>query len=141
MYNFSGIYYEMKSSCGFFLICGILLLLMSKFWVKSKKNIKEIVGGLVCVLLAIASMVYYMHIIKNPQVRTHEGYFVQENRAHRHLLMMEYSFTNEDGLKPVFNLDVLSKKEIYPDDFDKNIKYRIYYEEETYMIIKVEKIV
>ena len=52
---------------------------------------------------------------------------------------MDYCFSNEKGLKPVFNLDIWTKKEIYPKDFNKKQKYRIFYEEETDTIVRIEK--
>lgn len=140
MYNFGGIYYQMKSNAALFIVCGIVFLLLSRCWNQEKRNMKEIALGIICVLLAIISVAYYSYIIKNPKISIHEGYFFSEHRVNTHILKMEYSFTNEAGLKPVFYLDVLSKKEIYPDEFDSKQKYRIFYEEETDMIVKVETI-
>lgn len=48
-------------------------------------------------------------------------------------------FTNDGKPKLGVKLDVKSKKEIYPNDFEKDVKYRIYYEERTDIILRVEK--
>lgn len=53
---------------------------------------------------------------------------------------MEYCFTNGTELKPVFCLDIFSKKQIYPDDFVEGKKYRIYYTEMGNVIVKVEEL-
>lgn len=130
----------MKSSVILFLVLGFVSLVLSRCWNTDKKDMKEMIIGLVCVILAIGSFVYHSHIISNPKISTHEGYYVSENRSYKHLLKMEYCFSNGNDLKPVFYLDVLTKKEIYPDDFSTEQKYRIFYEEESDIIVKVEEI-
>lgn len=140
MYNFDGIYFQMKSSAILFLVLGIVSLLLSRCWNMDKRDTKEMIIGLVCVMLAIGSVIYHSNIISNPKVLTHEGYYVSENRSYKHLLKMEYCFSNGDNLKPIFYLDVLTRKEIYPDDFSTEQKYRIFYEEESDIIVKVEEI-
>ena len=140
MYNFEGIYFQMKSSAILFLVLGIVSLLLSRCWNMDKRDTKEMIIGLVCVMLAIGSVIYHSNIISNPKVLTHEGYYVSENRSYKHLLKMEYCFSKGDNLKPIFYLDVLTRKEIYPDDFSTEQKYRIFYEEESDIIVKVEEI-
>ena len=49
-------------------------------------------------------------------------------------------FANPNIAVAVFYLDVLTRKEIYPDDFSTEQKYRIFYEEESDIIVKVEEI-
>lgn len=93
-----------------------------------------------CTLLVICTVVYYAYVLKNPTILIHEGYFSREYRAHKYSLEMRYHFTNEDGLKPGFNLDSWPKEDIYPEEFQKQIKYRIFYEQKTHIIVKVEVI-
>lgn len=140
MYNSGGIYYQMKSNAVLFVILGVVFLILSKCWNVDKRNINEMVIGLVCVVLAISSVIYYSIIINNPKILTHEGYYVSEQRVNTHILKMEYCFSNGDEIKPVFYLDVLTKKEIYPEEFDSEQKYRIFYEEKTDIIVRVEEV-
>lgn len=140
MYNFRGIYYQMKSSVMLFIVLGVVFLILSKCWNADKRSIKEMIIGVVCIVLAIVSVIYYSFIINNPKISVHEGYYVSENRANTHILKMEYCFSNGEDIKPIFYLDVLTKKKIYPQTFDVNQKYRIYYEEESFVIVKVEEI-
>lgn len=140
MYNFDGIYFQMKSSGILFLVLGIISLLLSRCWNRDKKDTKEMLMGLVCVVLASGSVIYHLNIISNPKILTYEGYYISENRFYKHLLKREYCFSNRDNLKLIFYLDVLTKKEIYPDDFSTGQKYRIFYEEESDIIVKVEEI-
>ena len=41
MYNLSGLYYQMKSNALVFGVVGICFLLISRFWTKGSKNIKN----------------------------------------------------------------------------------------------------
>lgn len=140
MYNFSGIYYQMKSNAIIFAVLGVVFLIFSKCWNVDKRNTKEMIIGLVCVILAISSVVYYSIIIKKHKISTHEGYYVSEQRASPYILKMEYCFSNGNKRRPVFYLDVLSKKKIYPEDFNSKQKYRIFYETKTNIIVRVEEI-
>lgn len=140
MYNFGGIYYEMKSEAIVYMVSGIVFLILSRFWNMDKRNIKEAILGCICIVLTICSIIYYVHIINNPIISTHEGYFVSEYRVNKHILKKEYCFSNGNERKPVFYLDVLTKKKIYPEDFNSNQKYRIFYEEKSNVIIKIEEL-
>ena len=140
MYNFGGIYYEFERTVSIFAIGGVVILLYSKFWNVHKRNMKNMIFGLVCIILAIYEFVDYSNILAHPKILIHEGYYDSENRSSRRLCRMDYCFSNEKGLKPVFNLDIWTKKEIYPKDFNKKQKYRIFYEEETDTIVKIEEI-
>ena len=139
MYNFGGIYYEMRRIVGFSALVGVMCLLSSKFWNVHKRNMKDMVFGLVCIIWAIFEFVDYSNILAYPKILIHEGYYDSENRSSRRLCRMAYCFSNEKGLKLVFNLDIWTKKEIYPKDFNKKQKYRIFYEEETDTIVRIEK--
>ena len=140
MYNFRGIYYQMMTRIVVYAMVGILFILLSKCWIPQKRNLKKMLGGIIGIVLCLASIVYYSDIVKNSMILIHEGYFSREYRGNTGLFGMSYSFTNGDGVKPVFFLDVFSKKEIYPEDFNSQQKYRIYYENETNIIVCVEKI-
>ena len=51
---------------------------------------------------------------------------------------MEYSFLDGEKISHSFYLDVLSKKDIFPEDFRKDSEYTIWYEERTEIIVRVE---
>lgn len=51
----------------------------------------------------------------------------------------EYVFYNGEGKKQEYYLDVFSKKEIFPEGFELNQEYTIYFDEFTDVIVKVEK--
>ena len=85
-------------------------------------------------------LVNHYQVISELKVSVHEGEFVEEHRENPYLFRTEYSFSNEGGVKPLFHLDIFSKKKIYSNDFEEDMRYRIYYEEKTDVIVKVEKL-
>lgn len=131
----------MKQICIIFCVLALCSFILSDFWKKAKRKKKWIVFGFVSMALVVATIMHYNNMIQNPHIQVHEGYFVEEHRAHKGgWLLTEYVFTNDGKTKPVFKLDVKSKKKIYPNDFEKDVQYRIYYEERTDIILRVEKI-
>ena len=140
MYDLSGIIFQLKYGLCLYGIGGILFFIWSKFWNAEKRNMKELLIGVLCIGLALLSFGYYSDKINNPTILIHEGWFEQEYGSRAIFLEMNYSFTNGDSPKVAFVLDSISKKQIYPADFKKDIKYRIYYEADTKIIVKVEVI-
>lgn len=140
MYNLSGLYYQLKTNVLVFGTVGLLFLLCSRFGILEKRNVKELLIGVICCILCVCSIGYHVYVINNFTVSVHEGTFIEEHRENPYLFRMEYCFSNEEGLKPLFYLDIFSKKEIYSAKFEKDVIYRIYYEEKTNVIVKVEKL-
>ena len=140
MYDLSGLYYQMKTNASVLGMVGLLFLICSRFWVREKRNVKELLIGILCCFLCICSLGYHFYVINDLKVSIHEGTYVEEHRENPYLFRMEYCFSNDGGLKPLFYLDVFSKKDIYPNKFEKDVVYRIYYEEKTDVIVKVEKL-
>lgn len=140
MYDLSGLYYQMKRDILVFGMAGLLFLLCSHFWVLEKRNIKDFLIGISCCFLCVCSFGYHYYIINKMEISMYEGAFVEEHRENPYLFRMEYCFSNEGGMKPLFYLDVFSKKNIYPSEFEENVIYRIYYEEKTNVIVKIERL-
>ena len=138
MYNLEGIFYEMLRLSGIYIIVMIIFLISSEFWHKKKRKTKYLVMSLVCILLTIGTIMYYSYVIKNPNIAIHEGFFIEERRERNSVTRWEYVFSNDGGLKPIFSLDIASKKNIYPEDFGTKNKYRIYFEQRTNIIVKVD---
>lgn len=140
MYDLSGLYYQMKRDGIIFGLVGLQFLISSRFWIAERRNVKEMIVGIVSILLCVCSLTYHTYVIYDLEIAVHEGALVRENRSNPGLFCKEYCFTNENGLKPVFYLDIFSKKELYPDDLVKGTQYRIFYEEKTDIIVKIEKL-
>ena len=64
------------------------------------------------------------------------------NSAFRlYIMMKDYAKSDTEFTYPhrIFK-SIFSKKKIYPADFEEGVEYRIYYEEKTDIIVKVEKL-
>lgn len=121
-------------------LVGIIFFICSHFWDPKKKNMKDLKIGIIVVLCFICFTGYYAYAIADLKISMHEGVFIEERRENPFLFRKEYCFSNENGLKPVFCLDYFSKKEVYPEEFEKGIRYRIYYEKRTNIIVRVDKV-
>ena len=141
MYNFSGVLYRIWGVCGIVLLLGIVLVLLEKPWAKDFK-LKKCRLGIFIIAFAICLSLAYTSRILFPNVSSYTGEFVSYNRNSRVApplpLTNEYVFWSGEGTKKVFYLDVLSKKEIFPSEFENNQIYTIYFDTFTKVIVKVE---
>lgn len=112
----------------------------SQFWILEKRNIKDFWVGMVCFFLCICSIGYHLYVINDLDISTYEGKFIEEHRESPYLFRKEYCFSNAESIKPLFSLDIFSKKNIYPAEFEEGVLYRIFYEEKTDVIVNVEKL-
>lgn len=51
-----------------------------------------------------------------------------------------YCFWNGEGKKPIFYLDIYSKRKIFPEEFKEAQEYTIYYDKLTKIIVKVDMV-
>lgn len=141
MYNFSGIVYRIGGVSGIMLLLGIICILLEKPWIKGFK-FKSCMIGMLLVIAGIGSGVFFASRIVFPDVSSYTGEFIRSNRdstvAPPLPLTNEYVFWNGEGKKQGFYLDVLSKKEIFPYDFEEGQEYMIYFDEVTNVIVRVD---
>lgn len=122
---------------GVFLAAAAVFLIEGRFWKTKDKKWKNIIIGSILIVVAIGFYAEYSYIIENPQVQVYEGEFVSKN-SQKYSGQWEYCFTDGVGLKPVFDARPSDLKRIWPDEFREDVWYRIYYEERTKTIVKVE---
>lgn len=145
MYNLNGILYRIVCVGGVILLIGVLLLVISRFWIPQKVNIA--VRNTSVIIIIISALYIFFHVYKfnNPQILCHEGFLSREYRdstvAPPLPLTYAYVFTNSDGLKPTFYLDTFTAKDVFNYDMEVQTKYRIYYEKDLKIIVRVEEIV
>lgn len=139
MYDLSGLYYEMIINGLIFGIVGLEFLFFSKFWM-DEKNIKDLMLGLFLIVLCISFLCYHSYVISDLEISVYEGIFIDENRENPYLFRMEYCFGDKGKEKTLLYLDIFSKKKLYSDEFEKDVMYKIYYEEKTDVIVKIEKL-
>ena len=97
------------------------------------------------IVLMLGNYCFAHYKFTHPQIEVHEGYFFRTEslgtyRSLYHYWGHEYSFYNGDHTKRVFKMSTPSKKEIFPEEFSSKKKYRIYYEKDLCIIVKVEEI-
>ena len=135
MYDLSGIFYRIKSVGGIVFIIAGIELICSRFWNKEKRHKKMAVVGAIGVAFALVYSIVLWYGAINLEVGIHEGYISRIYRDSRVApplpFTMGYVFTNDEGLKPTFYLDIGSKKTIYNKEFD---------EKRTNIIVKVEEL-
>ncbi len=142
MYDFSGWIFRLMTEGGKPLIFGIILIVLSFFEKSQKLRRTTRSAGYLGVAFALICSGYFVYCLANPVIKTHEGYFSSQ---YRDTSVVRYSgstygyaFTNGKDPKPVFYLDRESKKKIYDEEFDTETAYRVYYEDRTNIIVKVE---
>ena len=140
MFNFSGIWYRVWGVCGVILFLGIVCILFERPWSKNVKAKKDKFGFIIVIFAICLGLIYVSRIVF-PDVSSYTGEFVDSHRDSRAApplpLTSEYVFWNGEGKKQGFYLDVLSKKEIVPDEFVYGQKYTIYFDKFTSVIVKV----
>ena len=142
MYNYYGLERELVSTFVLAIVVIIAALYLSDFWNKEKRKISAIIAG---VFLAIAELYFAGNIMVKMQEQTPEsytGYFVNEQNANKVIPgTIEYCFKDGTSGK-YFHLTGESKAEVYPEKFEENQWYIIYYEPiiGSNIIVGVEKI-
>lgn len=133
-YNYSGIIYKLIAPCGIFLLFGIVLLLLNGFWKKKHTEFekKRIRDAFISLGIWIFASTYFLIVLVSPKVESYTGYFVEEYRDSRVSPPLPYTFAyvfcdGSSNPKPIYHMDVFSKREIYPEDFIEGQWYTIYY--------------
>ena len=135
MHNLTGIYQAMRNE-GLFLVLG-----NSYYHRKSsaeKKEMIDLLFGVLCIILSINTVIYYTYVTTHPQIKYFEGSYDQVIR-HKTFSGNEFVFKDSEGTMG-FYISLHSKEKIYPNDFEEGVKYRIFYEDRTSIIVKVEKL-
>ena len=140
MYNLSGIVYRIKSDVVIIVVLALIGLLISNFWNKKKIDKKALFLSGFGFLFAIVMLLFYGSILINPQIDCYEGIFREQNRNYARKSVINYYFIDEENPDPEFQLDVVSKKEIFDKQFIEGNEYRVYFEHYTKTIVKVEEI-
>ena len=143
MNNFSGIIYRIWGVCGVMMLLGIVCILFGTPWLQ-KGWLQRCKFGLLTIAFAVCLSTIYASRIFFPNVLSYTGEFVDTHRNSRVApplpLTNEYVFWNGEGKRKVFYLDVLSKEEIYPFEFETGEQYTVYYDSFTKVITRVETV-
>lgn len=143
-YCFDGLIYRIFAVGGVITLAGTAPFFISRFASRSEPAVWEKQCFLLSGVFGVIYTLWYLILLLNPAISMHRGYFIDEYRDSRVApplpLTMAYSFSNDYQPRPVFYLDVFSKKKIFNQEFDADKEYIIYYEEHTNIILKVEEV-
>lgn len=142
MYDFQGIWYRIIACGCVFLILGIWILLGSHFGDSQRIEKKEFGTGCLSLGFSIIYIIGHLIILSHPEVLICTGIFIEEHRAPRTApplpLTWEYTFDTGEK-KRYFDLDTISKKQIFPEEgLELGEKYQIYYEKYTKIIVRID---
>lgn len=142
MYNTNGLLYRVFI-LGIPLILLTVLSLLIIFKVEKKKKKKtEVVFFLLGLVFAIGYSCFFAYKAYNPNIVFVDGYYLRFRQTSTVPLSHDFVFDiDNEELHPSFHMDDFSRKKIYPNEFSKKIKYRVYYEKNTKIIVKIEEII
>lgn len=141
MYDFRCVYIEFLIDFVTTAATGLIILIYSYFWdSKKRKNGRMILGIFFIGFCIYITAFQYIPACVNPEIGVFEGdYYDTMKNSRRAIITRTYSFSKVgEKSKETFTLDSISKKSIYPDEFEKGETYRIYYEKHTDIIVRVE---
>ena len=96
--------------------------------------------AIILIVVSVGRLVFYRRVLAGPKIEFFEGEYREEHRYHGCGLAMDYGFIENGGTRKWVSLDYKTKKDIFPDKFEKESKYKIYYEQETHIIVRVERL-
>ena len=143
-YDFSGLWYHVKCDLffvGLLILFEIVGLLLPHLNISlSKKVWEKIVIAILCTI-QICSVYELTTYIRNPDVKVCEGVLARENRRHSYsMFTWDYKFEDADGNTTYALLDSFTRKKMLPEGFVEGEEYRVYYEDNTDIIVKIEKL-
>ena len=132
MYDFIGIYQEMIC-IGVLGVVGITTLVQSKFWNKNKRNIGDMLLGIAVVIACLYTVIQDTRAIQNENICIYEGKAWES--WHR-----GYTFMGAEGDKRKLEIWGPAWNKLCEEQIEKGKRYRVYYEEETEIIVKMQEI-
>lgn len=145
MYNFNCIYYEFAFMFILIGFGGLAMLISSHFWNTQKwHKLKMIIGVFAIGFCIYSTACQYIPACINPKITVIDGEYDSSAVLFRGCIISRnysfYFYDNGGKYRKSFTLDAVNKRDIYPGNFDKGEIYKIYYEERTNIIVKVEEI-
>ncbi len=148
-YNISGLIWPAITRGGLWLIGTLIFLIESRFWNAEKRKIKSLVVACIFLVATIAYTSHFINQATNLKVEMCEGVFVKEqSRSRIALFTREYEFRDSYGKDTWCHIDSISRRfgvwpekdGVWPEGFEEGVRYRVYYDANTDIIVKVEKL-
>lgn len=139
-YNYSGLWYDFYHWCSW-LAYAVLAFILVRPWKEGIKSKSMLLMSLF-VLFSLFMVLLRGSRIISPDIATLTDTYKYCYRYERTTYEYVVQYPNEEKLKS-FYLDSSSKKKIFPnhsDELEKDCRYKISYETESRIIVRVEKI-
>lgn len=121
MFDLSSVYFESIIYASICLFGIYILLKESHFWDSSKRNIVKMILGLLLVGVTVFVSFKYIPACFDLKISAFEGIF-KETRNKYSILIKDFFFTDEENESRGFSLDLVTKRNILKDDFEKGKK-------------------
>ena len=131
MYNFDGLWYQLKFSPAMLFFLPGLILFIRCIIIKDKKNI--VLVGLGLILLTYVNFTN-INSIANPDIKVYEGVFVEDYSRQRPVHAFStwrYLFDNKS---------FYANPKYLPVEPEKGVKYRVSYETGNDIIVNIEPV-
>ncbi|MBQ3068368.1 MAG: hypothetical protein IJD01_00275 [Clostridia bacterium] len=115
-----------------FLLIGVVLLLVSRFWNTEKRSWKLLLAAGALIVYSLANIVFYAYKASNPTIESCVAPYSRQYSP-KGATDIEFVFGNKS-----YYLDSTLTKEVFPEELIVGKNYRIYYDKETKVILAVE---
>ena len=133
MYNYIGLWTRL---IWIFIVCfiGAIVITLMRY---KLGLLEKVIAWVLIICMLIFCIINNINSITNPNVKYIEGVFEGEQRRNGlSLFEYEYCFKTENG-KNYIEMDILSKKSIYPNDLVVGKTYVVYFEATQNLIVKI----
>lgn len=136
MYNFDGLWYQLKYAPPVLFFIPFLVWLFISI---KKKNKKNFYISFLALIFFMVLIFINLNSILNPNIKVYEGVFVEDysrGTARHAPFTWEYYFKGDGGAEFLY----LPSGSILSFELEKGNKYRVFYEDANDIIVKIELI-
>ena len=137
MYDFRSLYFYAV----YYVILGIgmaILLLKKKKSLRGKRkkdDVLEILLYTIVLIFCVDNTVSMCSAIHSPVIKQYQGIYVGKHRG-----MVEFEKSKDSDYEDSFYIPLLLRGRMCAGGFQKEEKYKLYYEERTEVLVKIKKI-
>ena len=137
MYDFRSLYFYAV----YYVIIGIgmaILLLKKKKSIRKtrkKDDVLEMILYTIVLIFCVYNTVSMCYAIHSPVIKQYQGRYVGEDRG-----MVKFEKLKDSDCEDSFYIPLLLRGRMCAGGFQKEEKYKLYYEERTEVLVKIKKI-
>lgn len=137
MYDLRSLYFYVVYYVVIGMGMAILLLKKKKSIRKTRKkdDVLEIILYTIVLIFCVYNTVSMCYAIHSPVIKQYQGRYVGKDRG-----MVKFEKSKDSDYEDSFYIPMLLKRSMCVGGFQKEEKYKLYYEERTEVLVKIEKI-